>query len=152
MSTPTLAGYQSSIAAALAADSFFAGVAVLIDDGKKLKGQEVALSTKGLVLVVSPVITLRRADDARKELNCVAVYAVHLRSNPEVNLNGTTGAGIDLHEAIGACIRSVITAHRDPSGTREFVRAAGSLAEMTAEDSGLLTYSVLFEASVQMAV
>lgn len=152
MITRSLAEYQESIRAALAADPLFAAVLVRSDDGMTLWTQEKAFADKGVALIVSPVLTLRRADDARAALLCVATYAVHIRTNPKVNLNGTTGVGIDPHEAVTACIRAVIAAHRDPSGTREFVRAAASLAEIVAEDSGLLTYSVLFDASVQLSV
>lgn len=150
MSTPSLESYQASIKAALEAAPILASITVLADNGKTLAAQEAALATKGVVVVVSPCLALRRKSDNRVTYDARALYAVHIRSNPAVNLNGTTGAGLNLHSAVTACIGAVITAHRDPPKTFDAVKASDSMADYVEEDSGLYTYSLTFEAVVRV--
>lgn len=144
-----LSALQASIAAALRAAPAFAGITVIEDDGATVPAQEQQLATRGAVLVVSPCLALRRRESARVAFDMVAVFAVHLRTKPAVNL-AAGGAHIAPPAALADILRAVVLAHRTPSGSHDAVAPSADFADLVQEDSGLLTYSALFEASVNM--
>lgn len=143
----SLAALQTSIADALRAAPAFAGLAVIEDDGTTERDQERELSTKGAVLVVSPALGMRRRTEARVSFEFVAVFAVHLRTMPAVNF-ATGGAGIVPQDALEHILAAVVIAHRLANGTRDIVVPSAEFADLVQEDSGLSTYTALFEASV----
>lgn len=145
----TVSAIQASIAAALRAATAFSGIAVIEDDGTTENAQEEQLAGKGVVLVVAPCLGLRRRSDARVSFEMVAAFAVHLRTKPARN-HGVGGANINPANALEDILRAVVVAHRTASGSHDLVSPASDYADLVQSDSGLLTYTAIFEASITL--
>lgn len=142
---------RAAIAAALTAHTPLTGVPIIQDDGTKGKEQEAALATAGIVLVVSPALAVRMSDAVRsgKSSQAVGVIAVHVRSQPLVNF-GTGGKALDPQLALVEVMRAVVIGTRHATTGVSSIQPAKDYAAVV-EDSGLLTYSAMFDAAVMIS-
>ena len=113
---------------------------------------ETALATRGLCWAVSPMLQGRQVNGAGGRSASIRAYVkALLRTNPEVNGNGTTGAGTEPVAAIRTAVAAVL-AHAE-TGNRKFALSEDEdcleLVE-DAKDPGLLCWRLTFTYVVQI--
>lgn len=147
------AAFPSDLVVAAPSTKVSAGETTGQNSRKKVEERmETALASRGLCWAVSPMMQGRQVNGAggRSASLRAYVYAL-LRTNPEVNGNGTTGAGTEPIAAMRTAIAAVL-AHAE-TGNRKFALSEDEdPIELVPDgkDAGLLCWKITFTYVVQV--
>lgn len=135
----TLTGVRAKVAEILATVPILAGESIVIDNGLSKDAIEDRFDSRGFVVIVGPILSLRNKVGTKPIIQAEAVFTVEFYSNPTRNPNG---ANVDIISAISASIRA-LTAFSAGTGEQPF-SGEFDLCEMTVGDTGAIGYLVTF--------
>lgn len=122
------------------------GITAIVHEGLEQDDVEKQLREKGAVLVILPIVTVERLDQAGNSWLCKAPISVELRINPKANKDMNTN--LNMYEGIVEIVNTVTRITRHPGG--EFFQCAEIVAKMSSFDPGLWAYIVQFTKEVML--
>lgn len=114
MARTTLSALQATIAGAIAADAWFAGVVVIQDTGTEANknDRETALSSAGICVTVFPVEDFWRLDGSRGTNLVRASFFVWVEENPDQNQSAQNRSALEA----SARVIAIVTSHDSGPG------------------------------------
>lgn len=146
------AAFPSDLVVAAPSTKVSAGETTGNNSRKKVEERmETALATRGLCWAVSPLLNGRGSGGGGTSAAVRCYVKALLRTNPEVNGNGTTGAGIEPVAAIRTAITAVL-AFRENGNKKFSISEDEDCLELVedAKDAGLLCWRLTFTYVVQV--
>jgi hypothetical protein len=116
------------------------------------KRMETALATRGVCFALSPLMQGRQVNGAVGRSASIRAYNyVLIRTNPQVNGNGTTGAGVEPVATMRTAITAVL-AYQETGNRRFALSEDEDCIELVpdSKDAGLLCWQLTFTYIVQV--
>jgi hypothetical protein len=115
------------------------------------KRMETALSTRGVCFAVSPLMHGKGSGAGGSSAAVRAYNYVLIRTNPQVNGNGSTGANLEPVSAMMTAISAVI-AYREAGNRRFSISEDEDCIELVpdSKDAGLMCWQLTFTYTVQV--
>ena len=132
---------QAKQAELIAAVPYFAGLAIIIDDGSQKEEIEKALRDKGVAILVCPILDGRRGSQATTQITLYCENLVRLEVNPERNA-GAGGANLSITRAWREILKAILAYHPSPGET--FWAVPEQPLELSTWQPGLRTYDLFF--------
>lgn len=141
-----LSALQSTIAATLVADEWFASVPVFSDTGLQSNDIANAIAETGFCAVVGPIENVTRYDAARGVAIVRASFTVELWENPTVNPESLDK---NILEAVAKVVRIVTSLDSGPGEIQP--ESDADLASLLVTDAGARCYLLSFSKLVQLS-
>lgn len=143
----SIANIQTTLQAAIAAHPYFAGITVIVDDGRQDAAIETQLTGNGFVVVIPPVLGGKALSQAGGKLLLAAEVMVRVMLNPEANSAAGTGAQKGAYAAIAAVTAAVLgwrPAGGLPGTSEKLFEASADFLAISNFDPGLIIYDLSF--------
>lgn len=146
MPRTTLHALQSTIAAQVTADPWFASVPVFADTGIESNSIATAIAETGFAVVVGPIENVTRSASARGMAMAAASFSVEIWDNPAVNPGSLNK---NILEAVTKILR-IVTAFDSGPGEQQ-AEPDANLATLLVTDAGARCYLMEFSKLVQLS-
>lgn len=143
----SLSNIQTTLQSAIAANPYFSGISIIVDDGLQDPAIETQLTGKGFVIVIPPVLGGKALSQAGGKVLLSAEVMVRVMLNPEANAAAGTGAQKGAYAAIAAVTASVLgwrPAGGLPGTSEKLFEAAADFLAISNFDPGLIIYDLSF--------
>lgn len=136
---------QTTVANAIAAKAYITqapNVPVVVDDGLQDSVIEGHLRTRGVVVVVPPIVRAARRDIGAGRLAFDAEVVVRVLMSPQAN-GAIGGASRNVYAVVGAVAEAVLGWSPTNPGDRKF-ETSDEFLQLLTNDPGLIAYELSF--------
>ncbi len=141
---PKVSQLQALVATNIRASKYVTDneLTVVEDRGTQDKKIERMLRTKGICIVVAPLLGATMQDQSGPAWLFKVDIMVSVRVNPEIISDKKDGAGVDIYDSWAAIMDALCMAPRHPGG--EFFKAQQQAVTISKFDEGLWAYDLMF--------